>query len=231
MQRRRISLPDWKWNWALIEKFKVLCQEFNGIPKEESGDIIACKLTEFDDFKAFTHWMHSQKKAHPTKTLTAKYVDDNDIESWFTAEFNLWTNMADQLSRDLHLKERYSLGFSQTINDFIDEGLDFRMEDSDWQADLTLTKDEQKELIKNLAKPYLADGVKVDTFFDNNDDHWYADAEVNFIFENHGVYSSVLKDAEETCDMLTKEAGAIFTKKLNDEIDRLRPLRGRRPAL
>lgn len=224
-------MRDWIWNWQLIDKFKVLCQEFNGIPKEESGDIFVCKLSEFDDFKAFTHWMYSQKKAHPTMTLSAKLVDDADPDFWFTAEFNLWTNMANMLSRDLHLKERHSLGFAQTINDYIDEELNFQLEDSDWQADLSMTKDEQKELIKNLANPYLADGVKVDTLFDNNDDHWYADAEVNFIFEKHGPYSSILKDAEETCDKLAKEAGTIFTKKLNDEIDRLRPLSGRRPAL
>ena len=227
-------MPDWAWDWTLESKFEALCKEFGGeyskpkmtiLPGADLNKPLFCKFEEnFDDFKAFTQWMNRQGLGEKKViNLVAKYGYDNYPEDYVNIEFQVFRLMAqDTLSKKLSMLKSKNMGDAQTINDTINEELGERFETVDWQEDLILTKNDEKELIEKMEKPYLQEFASVETMYDNSDDHWYAKAEVNIPIKDFSVYSSVLQDADDATKKLVDRAETRFNDKLYREINRIR---------
>ncbi len=235
-------MRKWEWDWMMEQKFEAICKEFGGkffddekqnARKEDDGlqiNPLHCQLTDFDDFKAFTHWMNKQTDTGKNISLHADYRYDTDYDHIFTADFYVLRNQ-NTFEKTLNLTMKKSISDAEGLNEHIREELN---EESDaqtermlnnWTEDFINTKNETKEIIDTIKKPYLKQYASIDTYFSGTDDHWYTEAEIQIPIEKHSDYPSILQDSDDTLTELVRKADDIFYDKLNKEVQRLKGAR------
>jgi len=216
-----VHMPDWEWDWPLMSKFEAICKEFGG-EFDSSKRPFVCGFKDFDDFKAFSQWLNKQTPKKPIG-LQSKYDYDNFPEDYVSVEFHV--EKYAQFEKKLLVFKSRNMGDAQTINEGIQSELGgVRLEDTGWQDDLALTKTDEKDIIEKIQKPYLRQYATVETFFENDDDHWYAKADITVPIESHSVLSSVLEDADAATDELVSLVEHRFNERLYQEAKRLSDL-------
>ena len=218
------------WSWLLEDKFKVMCKEFGGKPTDGpdfhvgpgrtivGGEWLGCEMyDDYDNFKAFAHWLNRQPHSHKAKKLRAYYEYDEGSDL-FDAELEV---NGDRKSLVVSNKKQITSGDSLT--DYLREELDITEdeESSDWGINFDAVCD---AAINIPFSDIQHTSLNVD--YNDNDEAYNARAAVHIPLPKSGLtLSSVLQDASDTVEKLTEKAHDIFYRKLDEEILRVRQTR------
>jgi hypothetical protein len=207
--------PQWNWNWALEDKFEVICTEFGGeyTRRLDGSQRLVCHNDDYDNFIAFSQWLtHNKPNSSSRLTLLSSLMEEPDYrDDFFIAEFSV-TKEEKKLNMSLS-KDLYSDYYFDYVDDKIKEILP---ESTLCATDLII---DFNEIEKDIQKITEKSDIGLEVKFGGAGDVFIQSSLSRALKENQS-FIDVFKEAETTLETVHTHAKARFFKGLDEEIAR-----------
>jgi hypothetical protein len=229
--------------WDNLDKFEAMCLEFRGeinsvhalLPQHAFARLTSpmiCDLYDYDDFKAFTQWMH--RSPYDFRDARARFLDAeespfDELRAEFSSQeshggYRLTKEASEGITipkmKSLLIVKKKILDTSESLNEGIREDIGF--DGYEWSESFHLTDKDTYDIIEKVKNPWFRDFASIDVFFDGIDDIWYAEAMVDIPVEKNAELSALLREAESITESLAGHAEDNFNGKLHAEVERIK---------
>ena len=194
----------------MIEKFREICEEFEGqyyAEKHFVREAEVCKFEDFDDYESFSIWLQKQKIKND-KLYISRWEFSENLNR-YASEFEKHKDR-EKLSYET---ERYITSPKSLQDEF-----GKLLSNIDISSVMSTTEQKVEKLIDNLKIPHLRDKTSIDVGLNPDYNYYFAKASSTFNGECHLDIKPILKDMSEVTEDIAETASDIFLEELAKEI-------------